>query len=57
MHHRVRKRPVSGVAGDVMCGQVRTIDVSRLADNLYGTVPLDTLTEVRRTVARLIGVY
>lgn len=38
-----------------MCEQVRTIDVTRLSDNLYGTVPRDTLTEVRRTVARLIG--
>ncbi|MCL2090691.1 MAG: type II toxin-antitoxin system PemK/MazF family toxin [Micrococcales bacterium] len=40
-----------------MCEQVRTIDTARLADDRYATVDPDTLTEIRRTVARLIGVY
>lgn len=46
-----------GVDSDAMCDQVRTIDASRLSDDLYGKVDADTLSEIRRTVARLIGVY
>lgn len=46
-----------GVEGDAMCEQVRTIDVSRLAEDRYGTVSRDSLDEMRRVVARLIGVY
>lgn len=48
---------VHGVDGDAMCEQVRTIDVSRLSEDRYGAVDPDTLSEIRRTVARLIGVY
>jgi mRNA-degrading endonuclease toxin of MazEF toxin-antitoxin module len=46
-----------GIESDAMCEQVRTVDVGRLDDDIYGRIPHDTLTEVRRTVARLIGVY
>ncbi|MCL2454687.1 MAG: type II toxin-antitoxin system PemK/MazF family toxin [Micrococcales bacterium] len=46
-----------GTDGEAMCEQVRTIDTARLADDRYATIDLDTLTEIRRTVARLIGVY
>jgi len=46
-----------GTDGDAMCEQVRTIDTARLAADRYATVDPDTLTEIRRTVARLIGVY
>lgn len=53
---RIRTR-VHGIEGDAMCEQVRTIDVSRLSEHTYGTVSPDTLSEIRRTVARLIGVY
>lgn len=53
---RIRTR-IHGIEGDAMCEQVRTIDISRLSDDRYGTIDPDTLTEIRRTVARLIGVY
>lgn len=53
---RIRTR-VHGIDSDAMCEQVRTIDVSRLADDRYGSIDSDTLSEIRRTVSRLIGVY
>lgn len=53
---RVRVR-LHGIAGDAMCEQVRTIDTSRLAEDRCGAVNPDVLSEVRRIVARLIGVY
>ncbi|MCL2849533.1 MAG: type II toxin-antitoxin system PemK/MazF family toxin, partial [Micrococcales bacterium] len=46
-----------GTDGDAMCEQVRTIDTARLAENRYATIDHDTLTQIRQTVARLIGVY
>jgi mRNA interferase MazF len=48
---------VHGIEGDAMCEQVRTVDVGRLWEDTYGSVPSDTLSGIRRTVARLIGVY
>ena len=48
---------VHGINGDAMCEQVRAIDISRLSEDRYGSVDPDTLTEIRHTVARLIGVY
>lgn len=48
---------VHGIEGDAMCEQVRTIDISRLSEDHYGSVDPDTLADIRRTVARLIGVY
>ena len=53
---RIRTR-VHGIDGDAMCEQVRTIDMSRLSEDRYGSIDPDTLSEIRRTVARLIGVY
>jgi mRNA-degrading endonuclease toxin of MazEF toxin-antitoxin module len=46
-----------GVDSDAMCEQVRTINASRLSEDLHGNGDADTLSEIRRTVARLIGVY
>ena len=46
-----------GTEGDAMCEQVRTVDTARLSDDRYATVDPDSLAEIRRTVARLIGVY
>ena len=46
-----------GVDSDAMCDQVRAVDVRRLADDLYGTIDAGTLAKIRRTVARLIGIY
>jgi mRNA interferase MazF len=43
--------------GDAMCEQVRVTDVSRLAPDRYAAIPPDVLSEIRSTVARLIGVY
>lgn len=53
---RVRVR-LHGIDGDAMCEQVRTIDVSRFAEDRYAQVDAVTLSEVRTTVARLIGIY
>lgn len=53
---RVRVR-LHEIDGDVMCEQVRTIHVSRFVDDRYAELDSDTLSEVRATVARLIGVY
>jgi mRNA interferase MazF len=46
-----------GIDSDAMCEQVRTIDTSRLTEDLYGRVSIEVLADIRRTVARLIGVY
>jgi mRNA-degrading endonuclease toxin of MazEF toxin-antitoxin module len=40
-----------------MCEQVRAIDTRRLAEDRYGRISPNTLTDIRETVARLIGVY
>lgn len=48
---------VHGIDGDAICEQVRTVDIARLSETTYGTIDPGTLTEIRRTVARLIGVY
>jgi len=42
---------------EAMCEQVRTIDVTRLNEDLYARVAPSVLREIQRTVARLIGVY
>jgi len=42
---------------EAMCEQVRTIDVTRLDENLYGRVDGAKLQEVQQTIARLVGVY
>jgi mRNA interferase MazF len=46
-----------GIEADAMCEQVQTIDLTRLSEDRYGVVDADTLADIRRTVARLIGVY
>jgi mRNA interferase MazF len=46
-----------GDISDAVCEQVRTIDLSRLHEDRFAVVPLDTLQEIQNTVAELIGVY
>ena len=46
-----------GIQAEAMCEQVRTIDSTRLSEELYGRISPSTLDEIQRTVARLIGVY
>ena len=48
---------VHGISADAMCEQVRAVDLSRLNEDRYGRVAPDTLGDIQRTVARLIGVY
>ena len=48
---------IHGITSEAMCEQVRTIDVSRLDENLYGRVDGAKLQEVQQTIARLLGVY
>jgi len=46
-----------GIDAEAMCEQVRTIDVARLNEDLYGRVDMGVLRDIQQTVARLIGVY
>ena len=51
------KVTLHGIEAEAMCEQVRTIDVDRLSEDLYGRVDLATVSEIQHLVARLIGVY
>ncbi|MCJ2130492.1 type II toxin-antitoxin system PemK/MazF family toxin [Methylobacterium sp. E-045] len=44
-----------GVAGAVLCDQIRCVDRSMRGFRKIGTVPPDVLDDVRRTVATLLG--
>ena len=46
-----------GITAEAMCEQVRTIDIARLSEDLYGRIDPSTLHAIQQTVARLIGVY
>ena len=46
-----------GIQSEAMCDQVRTIDMDRLDEQLYGRISARTTADIQRTVARLIGVY
>jgi|GEM_PF-4435623 len=40
-----------------MCEQVRALDIARLGERRYDAIDPATLDDIRRTVARLIGIY
>lgn len=53
---RVRIR-LYGTDAEAMCEQVRTIDVTRLNEDLYARIDPASLSDIQRIVARLVGVY
>jgi mRNA-degrading endonuclease toxin of MazEF toxin-antitoxin module len=46
-----------GIRAEALCEQVRSIDIVRLNEELYGRINPETLVEIQEIIARLIGVY